>query len=116
MTPGNHKRGAPFGNSNATKHGLYSKHKPLNFEDCHREGMLVEIKYIRAILDYVIQIIPDLENPEQILHSLSSVATASVKLSFLLDRIARQSSTDDMELFSRAIQEVNKELRGNAKN
>ena len=61
------KRGAPPGNKNALKHGLYSKDLVLDFTACQREGIFTEITYIRAVLDCVMTVIPTLTNPDHLL-------------------------------------------------
>ncbi len=115
MTSSKGKVGAPFGNKNAIKHGLYSQDRQLDFSKCHREGIQTEIDYIRVVMDYVMKIIPTLENPDQVIRSLSSVATSTVKLSYLLQSIAKSSNQDVYNSISIAIKEVHDELVKNVK-
>ena len=111
MTDPPKKRGAPPGNKNAIKHGLYSKDLALDFVTCQREGISTEITYIRAVLDCVMTVIPTLTNPDHLLHALQVVSNSSVKLSYLLEHISAGEKDSEFEAISQAIKEVNQEFR-----
>lgn len=116
MTDDTHpgKRGAPRGNTNAVKHGYYSRlFKPLEANDLEailRDGLEDEIAMLRVITRRVFELTDNEENIENSIKTLSALGMAATRLARLLEAQKSLGGGDrTLQLLSQALAEIQKE-------
>jgi len=112
------KKGAPYGNWNALKHGFYSKRfKPLELSDLDTalgEGLEDEIALLRVIIRRVFEYADD-EDSQDLdtwCRTLNTLSAASSRLAALLrtQQSVCGGSTSVLDLLSEAIGGISHEL------
>jgi len=107
------KRGAPFGNRNALKHGYYSRQNPPTTTELF--SLTAEIELLRHFIHHILDLGQDtttLPEAESLLRSLSLASATLARLVRTQHIISPPKSRDD-ELSSaleEALQEVCKEM------
>ena len=110
------KRGAPYGNTNALKHGFYSKHfRDLETSDLEAtafEGLADEVIMLRLVLLRLFYHASSTPNEKLMLSDFKSLSVISNHLSQLLinHRILTGEENPIVQLITRCISEVNEEL------
>ena len=116
------KRGGQAGNTNALKHGFYSRHfKPIEDADLETaliEGLQNEVQMLRVMIRRVVDLSSKGEaaaNLETAISSLNSLGIASTRLASLLkmERLIGGKSSQVSEVLTRALDDVLSELRVN---
>jgi hypothetical protein len=111
------KRGAPFNNTNALKHGFYARAyragELADLDAMLTEGLNDEITMLRVATRRVIECIGEFTNPKEAVATLGALGLAATRLSTLLrtQKILAGSEQDTAAALSQALGEVVKELR-----
>jgi hypothetical protein len=111
------KRGAPLGNTNALKHGFYSrkfkKREAADLQAALGEGLTDEIKLTRVLIRRVFEFLSDSSDLplEDAISGLTAISSANAKLASMLRTQQMLNSHVDTSLaFSQALKEISDEL------
>jgi hypothetical protein len=112
-----HKRGAPLGNTNALKHGFYSRRfheiEALELKDL-KSGLVDEIALLRVLIRRVFERVDEIDdNLENWARMLNTLSMASTRLATLLktqQKLDDGSGDDLSNALIQALKEVKDEL------
>ena len=110
------KRGAPFGNTNALRHGFYAQaYRSGELADLDAmldEGLQDEITMLRVATRRVIEFMADFQEPKEAVATLGALGLAATRLSTLLrtQKLLDSGETNTAVALSQALAEVVKEL------
>ena len=110
------KRDAPFGNTDALKHGFYARAfkagEHADLDAMLAEGLQDEISMLRIATRRVIEFIDEFQSPKEAVATLGALGLAAIRLSTLLrtQKLLSGGEHDTAAALSQALAEVVKEL------
>jgi hypothetical protein len=111
----NKKRGAPYGNTNALKHGFYSRaFNRIDIADLERvnNGLEDEIVLLRVCTKRLIEMSNNIDNKNEMMTNLNTIGLAVIRISHLLrtNKLLAGSSDSVAEILNKAISQITREM------